>query len=574
MYAIILKRLRPRIRLVPALALMGLAFLAVAPLPGESQSGASASTVGPVALRSASETLHAQPVPAPAAIDPTFDLCAKEGTITIAGAGTVDIWGFALKPDGVPCSDESVVAELPGPTLPVNEGDTVTVKLYNELSVNLSIVFPQVEMQPDTLGADPDGSTTYSFTADRPGTFLYEAGTVAQESGMGPSTCSDGTDNEPDSFTDGDDPECTSAGNSRVQVAMGLFGPLIVRPSFAGLLSLAVIGGRADVNGDGVIDGADDSNSFFGDTSIVDGGVDCDAGIGNQGDLTIDGDDDCTLTPISGPAISVVDGDFQVADGALAASFSVPDVTWQALNGRVDSNGNGAIDGDDCTFGLVGATDDVGGGDMTDGADVLGNPGANECGFASAPDPADNGLVDLNSDGTITSDDTCWDGCFFGHDLSHGVVHDTDTPFDTEAILVLSEVDPALNVAPDAFDWDGYNPKYWLINGEAYPDTSEIMADPADRVLFRYLNASLSQHVMSLGGFYQTVIAGDAYPLTFPYEVVSLTVASGQTFDTIGSVPGDAPSGTMYPLYSANQHVTNGSAFPGGMLTFVTVDGP
>src|SRR3990172_2577032 len=106
MYAIILKRLRPGIRLVPALALMGLAFLAVAPLPGESQSGASASTVGPVALRSASasETVRAQPVPAPAAIDPTFDLCAKEGTVSVAGAGSVPLWGFALQPYGGACS--------------------------------------------------------------------------------------------------------------------------------------------------------------------------------------------------------------------------------------------------------------------------------------------------------------------------------------------------------------------------------------------------------------------------------------------------------------------------------------
>jgi len=363
---------------------------------------------------------------------------------------------------------------------------------------------------------------------------------------------------------------------------MGLFGPLIVRPSsganfaynFTGLLSLAIIGGRADVNGDGVINGMDDSNSFFGDTSVVDGGVDCDAGIGNAGNLAITIADDCALTPTSGPAVSVQDGEFQIGDGPLAASFSVPDVAWRVLNGRVDSNGNGLIDGDDCTFGLVGATDDAGGGDMTDGADVLGNPTANECGFALAPDPADNGLVDLDSDGTITGADTCSNGCFFGHNLGHGAVQDADSEFDVEAVVVLSEIDPDLNDDPNGFDMDYYNPKYWLINGEAYPDTGEILADSGSKVLFRYLNASLSQHVMSLGGFYQTVIAGDAYPLTFPYEVVSLTVASGQTFDTIGSVPGDAPSGTMYPLYSANQHVTNGSAFPGGMLTFVTVDGP
>ena len=42
-----------------------------------------------------------------------------------------------------------------------------------------------------------------------------------------------------------------------------------------------------------------------------------------------------------------------------------------------------------------------------------------------------------------------------------------------EAVLVLSEIDPALNnsATPAAFDMRKFAPKYFLINGKAYPDT-------------------------------------------------------------------------------------------------------
>ena len=59
----------------------------------------------------------------------------------------------------------------------------------------------------------------------------------------------------------------------------------------------------------------------------------------------------------------------------------------------------------------------------TDGADILGNPGANECGFVTPPAGANNGQVDLNSDTVITVlGDSCANGCFFGLDIVAGLV--------------------------------------------------------------------------------------------------------------------------------------------------------
>jgi hypothetical protein len=101
----------------------------------------------------------------------------------------------------------------------------------------------------------------------------------------------------------------------------------------------------------------------------------------------------------------------------------VANFAWSTILGKVDSNGNEVIDGNDCTFGLIGQTVDSGLGDPTDGADVLGSAtGPTGCGFAATIPDANNGLVDLNSDETITSADTCTNGCFFGHNVTLGLV--------------------------------------------------------------------------------------------------------------------------------------------------------
>jgi Ca2+-binding RTX toxin-like protein len=217
--------------------------------------------------------------------------------------------------------------------------------------------------------------------------------------------------------------------------------------ALTGGFSPTVINGGADLNGSGVVNGRDDASEFYGDTSIIDGKLDCDAwgaqaNDGAAGDLAITGADNCSLVGYDGTSdgvtIEVVNGFFQMANGPLPTVFNAgdpdnPDIgdsdfAWSAIGGRVDSNGNEAIGGDDCHFGLVGTTNDVGLVNATDGADILGNPGANECGFVTAPNTADNGLVDLNSDTDITGADSCSNGCFFGHNVVLGKVQELECP--------------------------------------------------------------------------------------------------------------------------------------------------
>jgi hypothetical protein len=226
--------------------------------------------------------------------------------------------------------------------------------------------------------------------------------------------------------------------------AIALVGAQTVSAApFSGGFSPTIIGGGADLNGDSVVNGRDDSNDFFGSTDIIDGKLDCntwgtappDENRGTPGDLVIDGSDDCKLVAFDGTSdgvtITVTDGAFSWPSGtALPTVYNhldpanpgvaVADFAWSTIGGKVDSNGNESIDGSDCTFGLIGQTVDSGLGVPTDGADILGSdPG---CGFAGTILSANNGLVDLNSDETITSADSCTNGCFFGHNLSSGLV--------------------------------------------------------------------------------------------------------------------------------------------------------
>jgi Ca2+-binding RTX toxin-like protein len=215
-------------------------------------------------------------------------------------------------------------------------------------------------------------------------------------------------------------------------------GPAAAAP-FTGGLSPNIVSNLADLNGDGLANAADDSNAFYGDTAIIDGALDCDAwGSANDGAAgsgVIDGGDDCMLVGYDGTAdgvtITVTNGSFVGWSGPLPTVFNAaapnnPDIgdsdfAWSTINGLVDSNGNETIDADgsDCSFNVVGT------------ADILGNDvaGTDPCGFGPAePVAADNGKVDLNSDGDITlADDSCA-RCFLGHRVISGVVQQANCP--------------------------------------------------------------------------------------------------------------------------------------------------
>jgi hypothetical protein len=140
--------------------------------------------------------------------------------------------------------------------------------------------------------------------------------------------------------------------------------------------------------------------------------------------------------------------------------------------------------------------------------------------------------------------------------------------------MVLSELDPALNNSgsPASFDMRNYSPQYFLINGKAYPDTDSLAGSPGEKVLMRYVNAGLQAHAMSTLGLSQTIIAQDGEPYAHSHNVVAETIATGQTLDTLITVPASALEGDQFALHDANMllHNTTEAGF-GGMMAFLAV---
>src|SRR5690242_12833610 len=63
----------------------------------------------------------------------SFTFTAKQGNIRTGDGDSVPMWGFASATGDL---------QFPGPTLIVNQGDTVSVKLVNQLRLPVSLVFP------------------------------------------------------------------------------------------------------------------------------------------------------------------------------------------------------------------------------------------------------------------------------------------------------------------------------------------------------------------------------------------------------------------------------------------------
>ena len=148
--------------------------------------------------------------------------------------------------------------------------------------------------------------------------------------------------------------------------------------------------------------------------------------------------------------------------------------------------------------------------------------------------------------------------------------------FEDEAVLVLSEIDPALNNAADpaTFDLRNYKPRYFMINGQVYPNTAPIQTAGGRRVLLRYVNAGLQYHSMAVLGARQDVIALDGNPLSHTRTFVAETFGPGQSTDAIVAVPSQTVAGSKLAIYDGSLLLHNSSASGfGGMMTFLAVPG-
>jgi len=103
---------------------------------------------------------------------PTCDLYAMVGTTSMLGGAPIDIWGFST-------TGAAGTATAPGPLLVVNQGDTVTVTLHNQLAgQDVSLAFPGqpttafsagLSAQAEESGVATGATSTYTFTAQHGG---------------------------------------------------------------------------------------------------------------------------------------------------------------------------------------------------------------------------------------------------------------------------------------------------------------------------------------------------------------------------------------------------------------------
>jgi FtsP/CotA-like multicopper oxidase with cupredoxin domain len=154
-------------------------------------------------------TAHAA---APGITGPTFNLQASPAYISQPDGSMVYSWGYGCNGAPTAFSPAAIATtfcnamQLPGPTLIVTQGASVTVNLVNNLPTsagNTSILFPGFNVTTSggvagllTQEAAPGGSVAYTFTATNAGTHAYYSGT-----------------------------------QSDLQVEMGLYGTIIVLPS-------------------------------------------------------------------------------------------------------------------------------------------------------------------------------------------------------------------------------------------------------------------------------------------------------------------------------------------------------
>ena len=146
------------------------------------------------------------------------------------------------------------------------------------------------------------------------------------------------------------------------------------------------------------------------------------------------------------------------------------------------------------------------------------------------------------------------------------------TAFDDEAVLVLSEIDPALNTRanPAAFDMRKFAPAVLpRSTARRTPTPIRSRPSPAAAVLLRYVNAGIQYHSMGVLGARPDGDRARRQPAGQRRgRYVAETFGPGQTADAIVTAPA-ATADARLAVYDASLllHNSNTAGF-GGMLTF------
>ncbi|MFA5352828.1 MAG: Ser-Thr-rich GPI-anchored membrane family protein [Thermodesulfovibrionales bacterium] len=158
---------------------------------------------------------------------------------------------------------------------------------------------------------------------------------------------------------------------------------------------------------------------------------------------------------------------------------------------------------------------------------------------------------------------------------------DASTQFNKELVLLYSEIHSQLHDAvalgqygpgtamPSAIHYD---PEYFLVNGTPFSYGKSPVPtppiNPGEKVLLRFLNAGLMDHVPVLQGPVMRGIAEDGNPMANQLRQYSLYLQPGKTKDVLIA---PAKAG-YYGIYDRRLiGLTNKKQAPGGLLTYLKV---
>ncbi|WP_158602357.1 stalk domain-containing protein [Cohnella endophytica] len=148
--------------------------------------------------------------------------------------------------------------------------------------------------------------------------------------------------------------------------------------------------------------------------------------------------------------------------------------------------------------------------------------------------------------------------------------------FDKDYVFLLNEIDPVWHQAVEGgkpYDRTDFHPKYWTINGKAYPDTetdptSYIEGVVGETVLIRLINSGYESHSFHMHGYHFQIIASDGRPLPEPLTKDTVLIGPGERYDLLVTFD---QSG-MFPFHSHNiVDNTNNGTYPGGLHTMIDV---
>lgn len=149
-------------------------------------------------------------------------------------------------------------------------------------------------------------------------------------------------------------------------------------------------------------------------------------------------------------------------------------------------------------------------------------------------------------------------------------------PYDNQATLLYSEIDPDLHTAVKDGTYGaggtvtstlGYAPRFFLVNGRPYQIGAPLIVPQgnAGTTLLRLLNAGLRTHVPMIQGNHWDLVAEDGKAYPYPRKQYTALLSAAKTMDVLLT----RSAGATHAIIDRRLSLSNNGLPDGGMLAFL-----